>query len=266
MKFLPLLSAVLLSLALVSADSPAAVGAEKGKVPQLLELINKFEHANPSSPVFLAEYASEIPTLAKLHREVVAQAGEKQVRRLYGDNEAAKKLLQIVEGVKTEEKREVKDKKDKKVKENKGTKGKSEAAHKKAEEEKKAANAKKEKNVHPVHPSTHGDSVNHHKQGAKQSAAHKPAHAAHPEHPKNVTTSTTTEEEISKRATDSNPKKVHPAHPVHPSTHGDTVNHHKQGAKQSAAHKSTHATTHKKESKKPAHKHTSKKGVKASST
>ncbi|KAJ1024830.1 hypothetical protein NDA16_002870 [Ustilago loliicola] len=176
MKFLPLLSAVLLSLAVVRADSPVATGAEKGKIPQLIELINKLENANPSNPAFLADHASEIPQIAKLHREVIAQSGEKSVRKLYGDDAAAQKLLELVEA-KAAEKRELKPKKEKK---NKANNGKS-ATHKK--ETKKTKPAHPEHPAHPTKPKTHGDEVNKGKQGQKQSAAKKPAHAAHPVKP-----------------------------------------------------------------------------------
>ncbi|KAJ1019142.1 hypothetical protein NDA18_006291 [Ustilago nuda] len=203
MKFLPLLSAVLLSLAIVRADSPVA---EQGKVPQLIELINKLENANPTSSAFLANYGSEIPELAKLHHEVAAQSREHSVRKLYGDDAAAQKLLGLVTA-KAAEKREVKPKKEKKAKENNGKS----AAHKKG--------TKNSKPVHPEHPAhpkttkdskktTKGDVVNKHKQGQKQSSAHKSTHSAKPEHPK---------------------------------THGDGVNKGKQGQKQSTAHKPVHA-------------------------
>ncbi len=42
------------------------------------QLITKFEHANPADPTFLTKYSAEIPELAKLHHEVVAQSSELQ--------------------------------------------------------------------------------------------------------------------------------------------------------------------------------------------
>lgn len=197
MKFLTLLSAVLVSLAVVSADSPVTVGAQKGKVPQLLDLINKFEHANPTDPTFLAQYATEIPQLAQLHREVAAQAGEKQVRRLYGDDAAAKKLLELVQGVTTSEKREVKPKKETKEKKEKDTKGKGKStiAHK---ESKKEEEAKKEKS----HPKHSDDTTERAEESKQKKADHKKEEA----------------------------KKTHPAHKTH-STKPDSKEHKKPAHK-----------------------------------
>lgn len=163
MKFLSLLSAVLVSLALVSAESNVATGAQEGKVPQMLSLINKLEHANPSDAAFAAQYASDLPKLAALHRDVAEQFGEKQVRKLYGDDHVADQLIALVKGA--GEKRDVK--KDH-ADEGKGKK----LGHKKQAEPKKA---------------NHGDEVNKGKQGKKQSAAHahkkqgaqKPTHKEH---------------------------------------------------------------------------------------
>lgn len=207
MKFLSLLSAVLVSLAVVSADSPITVGAQKGKVPQLLDLINKFEHANPTDPTFLTQYATEIPQLAQLHREVAAQAGEKQVRRLYGDDAAAKKLLELVQGVTTSEKREVKPKKEKKNKKEKDTKGKGKStiAHK---ESKKEEEAKKEK----FHPKHSDDTTKRADESKQKKADHKKEEA----------------------------KKTHPAHKTH-STKPDSKEHKKPAHKHKT--KSTKVTT-----------------------
>lgn len=176
MKFLSLLGAVLLSAAVVSADSSVATGADKGKLPQLLELINKLEHADPASPTFAAEFADELPRLAKLHREVAAQSSDRQVRRLYGDDDAAHKLLQFVQ---------LQPAKRDTTKKSKGAKS-DHAAHpaKKGEAVNKGKNGAKtsaeHKSEHAAHPGNKGEAVNKGKNGAKKSSEHKSEHAAHP--------------------------------------------------------------------------------------
>lgn len=270
MKFLSLLSFAFIAAAYVSANSAIATGADEGKVPQMLNLISKFEHANPSDPSFATDYAAELPRLASLHKDVEDQFGEKQVRKLYGGDKSADKLVELVKSVKPQ-KRDAQAKppkaSDKKKNDNKDQEVNKHKQNEKQSSDHKNSSADK-------HNISHSQAVNKHNHSKKQSSAHKKnsvdkhghrgheankgTHGekqptAHKSTPAEESEKPATEDKVVERAQLAKPQ-TKPAHhkevthkkqPAH--SHKDAVHKHdKEGEKKHQSHKQHPAEHHKK--------------------